>query len=81
MCPRDVKKMLMQRARPVYWNKWAAKHEHEELEEGAWIEPALALLRNKVKGDWTEKHCNVARKLFLKEVGRERDCSILAGRM
>ena len=49
----------------MYWNKWAGKHEHEELEEGAWIEPALALLRNKVKGDWTEKHCNVARKLFL----------------
>ena len=45
--------------------KWAAKHEHEELIEGEWLEPALALLRKKVKGDSTEKHCNVARKIFL----------------
>ena len=43
VCPRDVKKMLVQRARSVYWNKWAAKHEHEELKEGVWLEPALAL--------------------------------------
>ena len=47
VCPRDVKKMLVQRARSVYWKKWAAKHELEELKEGAWIEPALAFLRKK----------------------------------
>ena len=29
------------------------------------MEPALALLRKKTKGDWTEKHQNVARKLVL----------------
>ena len=81
MCPRDVKKMLMQRARPVYWNKWAAKHEHEELEEGAWIEPALALLRNKVRGNWTEKHCNVARKLFLEGGWTRKRLFDIAGRM
>ena len=34
--PKDGKKMLVQRARSVYWKKWAAKHEYEELKEGAW---------------------------------------------
>ena len=37
VCPRDVEKMLVQRARSV---NWAAQHEQEELKEGAWIEPA-----------------------------------------
>ena len=23
----------------MYWEKWAAKHECEELKEGAWLEP------------------------------------------
>ena len=62
VCPRDVKNDA---ARSVYWKKWAAKHEHEELKEGAWLEPGLALLRKKVKETWTEKHRNVARKIFL----------------
>ena len=57
--------MLVQRARSLYWKKWAAKHELEELKEGAWIEPALGLLRKKTKGVWTGKHRNVARKIFL----------------
>ena len=69
VCPKDVKKMLLQRARTVYWKKWAAKHEIEELKEGVWLEPALALSRKKTKGDWTEKHRNVARKMLL-EGGR-----------
>ena len=30
VCPKDVRKMLVQRARSVYWKKWAAKHEYEE---------------------------------------------------
>ena len=29
VCPKDVKKMLLQQARTVYWKKWAAKHEYE----------------------------------------------------
>ena len=41
VCLKDVKKMLVQRARSVYWKKWSAKHEQEELKEGAWIDPAL----------------------------------------
>ena len=63
--PKDVKKMLVQRARTVFWKRWAAKHEYEELKEGIWLEPALALLRKKTKEGWTEKHRNVARKLVL----------------
>ena len=26
--------MLVQTARSVYWKRWAAKHEYEELKEG-----------------------------------------------
>ena len=62
--PKDVKKMLVQTALSVYWKKWAAKHEYEELKEGAWLEPGLALLRKKVRENWTEKHRNVTRKIF-----------------
>ena len=64
-CPKDVQKMLVQRARSVYWKKLAAKHEHDELKEGAWLEPGLALLRQKVREHWTEKHRYVASKIFL----------------
>ena len=65
VCSRDVKNLTVCRGRSVKWKKWTAKHEHEELKEGERLEPALALLRKKVQGDWTEKHCNVARKIFL----------------
>ena len=65
VCPKDVKKMLVQTARSLYWKKWAAKHENEGLKEGAWLQPGLALLRKKAKGVWTEKHRNVASKIFL----------------
>ena len=63
--PKDVKNMFLQQARAVYWKKWAATHEYEELKEGIWLEQALALLRKKTKEDWTEMHRNVARKLVL----------------
>ena len=42
-----------------------SQHEYEELKEGAWLEPGLALLRKKVRENWTEIHRNVARKIFL----------------
>ena len=57
VCPKDVKKMLVHRARSVYWEKWAAKHQYEELEESSSAKER--------KGDWTEKHRNAARKIFL----------------
>ena len=47
--PKDVKKMLVQTDRFVCWKKLAAKHEYEELKEGAWMEP---LLRKKVRENW-----------------------------
>ena len=65
VCPKDVKKMLVQSARSVHWKTWAAKHEYAELKEGAWLEPGLALLRKNVKENGTAKHRNVARKIFL----------------
>ena len=65
VCPKDVKKMLLQRARSVHWKKLAARHEDEELKEGAWLDPGLVLLRKKVEENWTEKHRSVARKIFL----------------
>ena len=76
--PRDVKKMLVQRARSVYWKKC---DEHEELKEGAWLEPAPALLRKQVKGDWTEKQCNVARKIFLEGGWTQKRLFDIVGRM
>ena len=65
VCPKDVKKMLLKQARSAYWKKCAAKHECEELKQGLWLEPALALLPKTTKEEWTEQHRNVARKLFL----------------
>ena len=50
VCPTGVKKLLLGQARSTYWSKWAAKHENEELKQGTWLEPALALLRKKTKG-------------------------------
>ena len=73
VCPRDVKNMLLQRARSVYWNKWAAKLEHEELKEGAWLEPDPALLRKKVKENWNERIVMWPERSSWKEVGRKRD--------
>ena len=53
----------------------------EEFKEGAWLEPGLAPLRKKVRENWTEKHHNVARKIFFWKVdGRKGDSWILIGR-
>ena len=47
ICAKDVQKMLMKQARSTNWKKSVPKHEYEELKEGIWLEPALALLRKK----------------------------------
>ena len=65
VCPKVVKKMLVHTDRSVYCKKLVAKHEYQELKEEAWLEPGLALFRKKVRENWTEKHHNVARKIFL----------------
>ena len=49
----------------MYWKKWAAKHEYEELKEVVRLEPAPALLPKKVREECTVQHHNVARKIFL----------------
>ena len=58
-----MKKMLLKQAKTVYWEKWAAKHEWEELKEGVWLEPIQALLRRKSGEAWTDKHLTMKRKL------------------
>ena len=80
VCPKKVKKMLLQQGRTVSWKKRAAKREHDELKEGIWLEPALALLRKKTKEDWTEKHRNVAKNWFWEEAGCSKDFSTSVGR-
>ena len=64
VCPKEVKKMLLQQARTVYWKNWTEKHEYDELKEAIWLTP-LALLRKQTKEVWTEKRRRVARKLVL----------------
>ena len=51
----------------IYWKRWAAKHECEELEEGMWLEPSQAMQRRKTNDLWTDKHHNVTRKLVVEE--------------
>ena len=76
VCPKGVKKMLLGQATSTFWRKWA-KHEHEELKEGIWFEPALTLLRRKRKEEWTVKHRHFARKLVLeKRLGAEKSFDI-----
>ena len=53
VCPKDVNKMLLKQARTICWKKWAAKHEREELQEGIWLEPTLAMhAAKKNPGSW-----------------------------
>ena len=63
VCPEDVKKMLLKQARTTYWKSRQQKHEYEELKEGIWLDPTLAMLRRRTKEEWTDKHRNVARML------------------
>ena len=65
VCPQDVKKILLKHARMVHGKRWAAKQECEELTERVWREPIQALLRRKTNAAWTDKHCNVMRKLVV----------------
>ena len=38
VCSQDVKKTLLKQARMVHWEKWAAKHEYEDLTEVVWVD-------------------------------------------
>ena len=81
VCPKDVKNMLMKQAQSICWRKWAAKHEYEELKQGTWLEPALALLRRKTKDELTDKHRHVERKMALEGGLVQRDSSTLVGQV
>ena len=61
VCQKNVKKILMQQARTIYWKKWAANHEYEELKEGIWLEPALGFAAQENKRKLVGNHRNVAR--------------------
>ena len=62
VCPKDVKKMVVQQARSVYWKKLAAKHGYEESRVFGCSRLWFSCAR-KQKEDW--KHRDVARKLVL----------------
>ena len=55
MPQRRFEKMQAPRAPSVCWKKWAAKHDYEELKEGARLEPGPALLHKKAKGGLDRK--------------------------
>ena len=63
VCPKDVKKMLLQQATTVFWKKWAAKREYEEL-TGA----GSGLVAQKDEGKGSKRGQKI---WFWKEVGAE----------
>ena len=67
VCPQDVKSMLLKQARMVYWKRWAAKHECEEMKEGVCLKPIQAVQRRKTNESPTDKQRNVMRKLVVEE--------------
>ena len=76
VCPKDVKKMLLQQTRSPCWKKWVAKHECAELKEVMWLE------RKKTNEEWTEKSIEtLPENWFWKEAGCREDPSTLVGRM
>ena len=81
VCPKDVKKMLVQRARSVYWKKWASKHGYEEFERGNVAGKRASSLAKEGEGTLDRKSIVMwPGRSFWKEVGREKDCSISIGR-
>ena len=69
VCPKDVKKMLVQQARSVYWKKYAAKHEYEELKEGIWLE-AKRRRKNGLKNTEMLREITSGRRLGAEETLR-----------
>ena len=65
LCPQEVNKMHLNRARMVYWKRRAAKHECEEFKEGGWLEPIQAMSRRKTNELWKQTHRNVMKKLVV----------------
>ena len=78
VCPRDVKKMQDLGAKGSISILWPAKHECEELKEGVWLEPVPA---KESEGIGLQSIAMWPGRSSWKEGGRNRDFSILAGRM
>ena len=64
----DAQTMFLRQARMVYWRKWAAKHECDELKEGVWLDPMRAVLRRRIDEELTDKHRNVMRNFVVEGV-------------
>ena len=43
VCPAGPKHMLLKQEKMDQWKRWAAKHECEELKDGAWLQPIQAV--------------------------------------
>ena len=61
----DAQTMLLRQARMVHWRKWAAKHECEELKEGAWLDSMQAVMRRRIDEEWTDMHRDVMRNFVV----------------
>ena len=61
----DAQTMLLRQARMVHWRKWAAKHECEELKEGAWLDSMQAVMRRRFDEEWTDMHRDVMRNFVV----------------
>ena len=69
--------MLQKQATMINWKTWAAKHECEELKEGAWLEPVQALpRRNTDEAPQCTEEAGLGRRL-----GAEKRVRTLGGRM
>ena len=70
-CGATQTEHFIQPMQPEFYRRFKAQDAleqragEEDWDEEVWLEPAVALLRKKVREEWTDKHRNVARKLFL----------------
>ena len=72
----------MQQAWLVYWKKWAAKHEYEELKEGIWLEPGCGIAAQENKRRLVRKASQGGQKIaFGMKVRCRRSFLTLVGRM
>ena len=78
VCPKDAKNMLLKQARSAYWKTWAAKHEYEELKEGAGF--GLAAKEKQRKGGLKSIE-TLPENWVWNEAGCRRHSSTMVGQM
>ena len=59
--PQDAKNMLRNRGKEVAGQRWATKHECEELKGGVWVEP-LEALKRQTQPTVDDQSCQCAKK-------------------